>query len=93
ERAGLSDVPISALKGYYGHTLGAAGLIETIITMRALDDGIVLPSKGFYELGVSKKVNISSETLHIDGSRRGLSFIKMLSGFGGVNAAVRYAKR
>ena len=93
ERAGLSDVPISALKGYYGHTLGAAGLIETIITMRALDDGIVLPSKGFYELGVSKKVNISSETLHIDGSRRGLSFIKMLSGFGGVNAAVRYVKR
>ena len=45
ERAGLSDVPLSALKGYYGHTMGAAGVLETILTMQATDDGIVLPTK------------------------------------------------
>lgn len=30
-RAGLEAVPVSALKGYYGHTMGAAGLLETIL--------------------------------------------------------------
>ena len=87
-RAGLSDVPLSALKGYFGHTLGAAGVIETILTARALDDGIILPSKGYSEIGVSGKVTISDEALPTD--KR--SFIKQLSGFGGCNGAVLYAK-
>ena len=56
ERAGLQSVPVSALKPYYGHTMGAAGVVETII-------GMLLLNKG--------------------------TFIKMLSGFGGVNAAIR----
>ena len=56
ERAGLQDVPVSALKPFYGHTMGAAGIVETII-------GMLLLNKG--------------------------TFIKMLSGFGGVNAAIR----
>ena len=47
ERAGLSATPLSALKGYYGHTLGAAGLLETILTARALDDGIILPVNNY----------------------------------------------
>ncbi|MBQ0073734.1 MAG: 3-oxoacyl-ACP synthase [Prevotella sp.] len=87
-RAGMSDVPLSALKGYYGHTMGAAGVIETIITARALDDGLILPSKGFNEIGVSGKVTISSEMLTTE--KR--SFIKMLSGFGGCNGAILYTK-
>jgi 3-oxoacyl-[acyl-carrier-protein] synthase-1 len=37
DRAGLGGVPVNSLKGYYGHTMGAAGILETIITMRALD--------------------------------------------------------
>ena len=31
-RAGLSDVPINALKGVFGHTLGAAGILEAIVS-------------------------------------------------------------
>lgn len=89
ERAGLLNVPISALKGYYGHTMGAAGLLETILTIRALDDGIVLPSKGFEEIGVSGKVNISAKE-QITAKR---TFVKILSGFGGVNAGVLVSKR
>ena len=87
-RAGLSDTPLSALKGYYGHTMGAAGVLETILTMRATDDGIVLPTKGFTELGVSKKVNISGEPQHTDKN----AFLKLMSGFGGCNVAALYAK-
>mgnify|MGYP004505441573 CR=1 FL=1 len=88
ERASLSNIPLSALKGYYGHTMGAAGVIETILTARALDDGIILPSMGYSERGVSGKVTISPEAI----STGKHSFIKMLSGFGGCNAAVLYTK-
>lgn len=89
ERAGLSDVPLSALKGYYGHTMGAAGLLETIITTTALDDGgTILPSLGYHERGVSGRVSISSEVLHTDKRE----FIKVLSGFGGCNGAIRLSK-
>lgn len=88
ERAHLSDVPLSALKGYYGHTMGAAGVLETILTMRATDDGIVLPSKGFTEPGVSGKVSISSEPKKTDKH----TFLKVMSGFGGCNVAALYAK-
>ena len=86
QRAGLSDIPLSALKGYYGHTMGAAGVLETILTMRATDDGIVLGSKGFSELGVSKEVNICSEPQKTD--KR--AFLKIMSGFGGCNVAALY---
>ena len=88
QRAGLSDIPLSALKGYYGHTMGAAGVLETILTMCATDDGIVLPSKGFTEPGVSGKVSISSETQKTDKT----AFLKLLSGFGGCNVAALYAR-
>ena len=33
ERADLSDVPVNSLKGYYGHTLGAAGVLETVLSL------------------------------------------------------------
>lgn len=84
ERAGLSAIPANALKGYFGHTLGAAGILETILSMKALDDHVVLGSRGFEELGVSGKVNISSEHRKTDKH----SFVKMLSGFGGCNATI-----
>ena len=87
-RSGLSDVPLSALKGYYGHTMGAAGVLETILTMRATDDGIVLPSKGFTELGVSEKVCIAGESRKTEKT----AFLKLISGFGGCNVAALYEK-
>lgn len=88
ERTGLSEIPLSALKGYYGHTMGAAGVLETILTMRATDDGIVLGSKGFTEVGVSGKVSINNEIQQTNKS----SFLKLLSGFGGSNVAALFSK-
>ena len=85
-RAGLSQIPVNSLKGYFGHTMGAAGILETIISMRALNEGIILPTKGYECLGVSKKINIAAESGHTD--KR--SFIKMISGFGGCNAAILF---
>ena len=89
EIAGLQDVPLSALKGYFGHTMGAAGVLETIIMMKALEDGVILPSKGFETCGVSGKVKMSAKPM----TAKGNTFVKMLSGFGGCNGAVRVSDR
>lgn len=88
DRAGLIDVPVNALKGYFGHTMGAAGILESILSMRAVDEGIVLPTRGFSELGVSRPVKVSAEAGVTD--RR--AFVKLLSGFGGVNGALLFRK-
>ena len=59
-RAGLDKVPMSVLKPFFGHTMGAAGILETILCAMQVQQGQV---------------------------------IKMLSGFGGVNAAIRLEVR
>lgn len=84
QRAGLSEVPANALKGSFGHTLGAAGILETILCMKQVEDGTVLATRGFEELGVSGKVNISADNRRT--AKR--AFVKMLSGFGGCNATI-----
>ena len=87
-RAGLLDVPVNALKGYFGHTMGAAGILESILSMQALEAGVVLATRGFSELGVSAPVKVSAQEQPAVGN----SFIKLLSGFGGVNGALLFRK-
>jgi len=87
-RANLDAVPVNGLKGYYGHTLGAAGIIETILSMKAIDKGLVLATKGFEHIGTTYPVNISNQIRKTDKT----VFIKILSGFGGTNAGIAYRK-
>ena len=87
-RAGLADVPVNAMKGYYGHTLGAAGVLETLLSMRAVEADVVPATRGFDELGVSMPVLVSSEA--IDTQKN--AFVKLLSGFGGCNAAAAFVR-
>ena len=88
DRAGLLDVPVNSLKGYYGHTMGAAGVLETILSMVAVDDGCILGTRGYEELGVSHRVRVSGQ--HAATTKQ--SFLKLLSGFGGCNAAMLFKK-
>jgi 3-oxoacyl-[acyl-carrier-protein] synthase-1 len=82
--AGLAATPVNSLKGYYGHTLGAAGLLEAVISMQAMKAGVVLPTKGFKTPGVSMPVNVNNTLLQKNVS----CFLKTVSGFGGCNAAM-----
>ena len=84
QRSELQDVSVNALKGYIGHTLGAAGIIETILCMKSIDDHTILGTRGYEEMGVSGKVQLSSKHQ----STNKTSFIKLLSGFGGCNATL-----
>lgn len=85
----LQNVPVNSLKGYYGHTLGAAGLIESTISIQSLKENIVIPTPGFREIGVSTPINIATELLAAKSLR---NCLKTGSGFGGCNAAVAFKK-
>jgi len=80
----LQSVPINSLKAYYGHTLGAAGLIESIVSVQSMKEGLVLPTLGFEDMGVTKHLNICTGLL----AGNFKNCLKTASGFGGCNAAV-----
>jgi 3-oxoacyl-[acyl-carrier-protein] synthase-1 len=84
ERLGLSSVPLNSFKGYVGHTLGASGVVETILGLKSIEKGKVVKSLGCTTVGVSKELNVVCETRDIS-SR---VFLKTGSGFGGCNAAL-----
>lgn len=84
ERNGLNEVPVSSFKGSFGHTLGAAGLVETSVLMEEMRKNVLVKTTGFRELGVSRKINVVKETHPYEIN----TALKMASGFGGSNAAM-----
>ena len=87
-RAGLNQTPVNSLKGYFGHTLGAAGLLESIITIEAMKNNTIIKTMGFETNGVTEPINIADNTRHQTIN----SVLKLASGFGGCNAAVLLKK-
>lgn len=85
----MQAVPVNSLKGFYGHTLGAAGIIESIISIHSLKENIVFPTKGFENIGVSVPLNLSNKL-----QEKSLkNVLKTASGFGGCNAAIIMSKQ
>jgi len=87
-RAELDQVLVSGLKGYYGHTMGAAGVLETVLTMHAIDAGWVPATRGYAACGTTCELRVTAQYEPTD--RR--AFVKMMSGFGGCNAAALFQK-
>lgn len=82
--AGLSTVPVNSLKPYFGHTLGASGIIETIFCIEQLKENIFYGTLGYETLGVPMPVIVY-------GTHQPMKMeccIKTASGFGGCNAAL-----
>lgn len=86
DRAGLKEVPTFSLKGYYGHTMGAAGILETIITLHAAEEGWIPATRGYEEAGTSHEIHVTAQEEQCVGKR----VMKLLSGFGGCNGAALY---
>ena len=84
ERAHLTDIPVNSLKGYFGHTLGAAGILEVILSTQALLHRRVLRTVGCENPGTAAAVKVTMG----QGSTGKTAFLKMISGFGGGNAAL-----
>lgn len=87
-RLGLQNVPVNSLKGFYGHTLGASGLLETVIAIESTNRDMLFESKGFDEIGVSEGINVIEK----NEERNIAYFLKTASGFGGCNTAVVFEK-
>lgn len=91
--AGVQDVPVQSLKPYFGHTMGASGVIETIIAAAEIQEGIIAGTKGYEKSGVRLNVSASNRLITrnlVMSSPAGKinHCLKTASGFGGTNAAV-----
>jgi 3-oxoacyl-[acyl-carrier-protein] synthase-1 len=85
--ARVDSKPVHSLKGFFGHTLGAAGVIETIMCVHSLRRQETIPSLGFSNHGVSLPLNVC--TAHTRMPLRNI--LKTASGFGGTNAAIIFS--
>jgi 3-oxoacyl-[acyl-carrier-protein] synthase-1 len=88
-RAGLQSVPVNSFKGYWGHTLGAAGIIESIMCIYSLRENVLMNTKGFHDPGVTNPVAVIDRVIHKEIS----NCLKIASGFGGCNVALLFHKQ
>jgi 3-oxoacyl-[acyl-carrier-protein] synthase II len=81
----FADVPVSSTKGMMGHSLGAAGAIEAIISLLALQEQLLPPNINFQSGDVGLDLNIIANQ-----PRRGelRTVLSNSFGFGGTNASV-----
>lgn len=84
DRLQINEKPLNSLKGYFGHTLGAAGVIETAISMQMMRNNLLVKSLGYKQSGTSKTLNIATENK----SSELKTILKTASGFGGCNASL-----
>ncbi|MCK4389436.1 MAG: hypothetical protein KAV83_04260 [Desulfobacterales bacterium] len=81
-------IPTYSIKGAIGHTMGAAGLVETIVAFESLREKVVPPTVNLLDVDEEAKGWVSSEACAVDG---GVT-ISTNSGFGGVNSALVLGK-
>ena len=81
-------LPVYAIKGAIGHTLGAAGGIEVALGLKSLSEGLAPPTVGFSKGEDNTVERVSSQPAVIPGNH----LLSTNSGFGGINAALILAK-
>jgi 3-oxoacyl-[acyl-carrier-protein] synthase I len=86
--AQLAQVPLHSLKSYFGHTLGAAGIVESVIGLESLNQNTLIGTYNYAECGTSKPVNV----IPVTQSKQINVFLKTAAGFGGCNAAAVFKK-
>lgn len=79
----FKNTPINSFKGFFGHTLGAAGVIETAISLQSIRNNLLLKCKGFEDQNFDKRLDILLENRQIEVS----TILKTSSGFGGFNSS------
>ena len=83
--AGSAATPVNSIKGTLGHTLGAAGAIEAVMAVRALEAQLIPPTAGHRERDPEIALDIVSGAAR---PARLATVLSTSSGFGGVNAAL-----
>jgi 3-oxoacyl-[acyl-carrier-protein] synthase II len=81
----FGSVPVSSTKGMMGHSLGAAGAIEAVISILALRDQVLPPNINFRAADPSLELNVVANEARPAKIRTVLS---NSFGFGGTNASL-----
>lgn len=79
-------VSVTSIKGHIGHTLGAAGAIETICTVLSVKDGIIVGTKNLNKTDIEAEVDLikAKDNPTIEWNSKGRRIALMNSfGFGG----------
>ena len=82
------SLPVVATKAYTGHTLGAAGGLEAVFTVRALADRRLPPTPGFDEADPEIGVQPVRESMEIDAD----AAISNSLAFGGNNSVLVFQR-
>jgi 3-oxoacyl-(acyl-carrier-protein) synthase len=77
--------PIASMKGYFGHTLGAAGVIEVALSIVAMREKMAAGCLGLGHQGVERRLNVRAHNRSVE---RMAHLLSIKCGFGGINAAV-----
>ena len=78
-------VPVSSLKGNIGHTLGASGALELIVSLAVMKNGVIYPTLNLETVDEAcRGIDHVREPLHRDVS----VVMKNCFAFGGINAAL-----
>jgi 3-oxoacyl-(acyl-carrier-protein) synthase len=81
--------PAFGTKAQTGHTLGAAGVIETLLAAEALQRGVVPANVGLEEPGVDARLDLVREPRALARpATRPRRALKVAGGFGGIQAAL-----
>lgn len=84
----LDKTPLHSIKGFTGHTLGAAGVLESAMIIESLQRQQLLPTLGYETNGVPVELNITRQLTGANIKR----VLKTASGFGGTNATAIWSK-
>ena len=86
--ASLAGVPVSSTKGMTGHTLGAAGAVEALLAVLAIEEGRIPGSPGTRDLDPKLRARYE-----VDGREAALARVMSNSfGFGGSNCSLVFGR-
>lgn len=83
-----NETPASSLKGMVGHTLGAAGAVEAIMSIIALEENLVPGNVGLSKIDPDISCNVVAESQPNDLTH----VISNAFGFGGSNCALLFSR-
>lgn len=86
-------VPISSVKPITGHALGAAGVLEALATVKALETGLLPPNANLSSLDPSCALHVPTTATPFRSTGGWRAAVSNSFGFGNVNVSLLFARR
>ena len=84
------EVPVSALKSYFGHTMGSCGSLEAACAIYSMNNSRIIPTRNFESLDPEcRSISLAREIMNKEGIRYVMS---NNFAFGGVNTSLIFGR-